>query len=182
MSIYRDDNGIKREKMSDWLSEFAEYWEKAEKRVKKADYLSEIQRALVNKGRNVEDVVSEMKERVGLNMIEDIRKESESDVDKKALYSDAPELLQKNEDLLININNKISSNPYVSFEAIQSSFNYPPELESEEVKDFIKKIIQNAREGLPKEPSTNNYNVDSVDTLDNRDVAPGQMSDGVNKI
>lgn len=161
-----------------WLKDFADYWKNAEGRIKQGDYISEIQRALNNK-KSVDDVVKDLRARVGLDSIDEIKKESETDVNKVA--SNKPEYLVKNPQIYEKLRGTIESEPFISYDALKSALGYDPELDSEEMEEYVKELLSMARAGKEKEQTVTDYHIDHVDTEDNKWINyDGQ--DLVNKI
>lgn len=171
MTIYRED------KTPDWLREFADYWKDAEGRIKEANYISEIQRAM-GKRHSVEDLVGELRQRVGLDMVEEIKKESEK-TEKKA-SAKVPKYLEENPELHEKIKSIIRSEPFISFEAIKSQLSYDGELNREDVREYVQELIDNTR---PKDEENKavDYNIDHIDTEDNKWIDMNSR-DLVNKI
>ena len=164
------------DEMSGWMREFADYWKDAEGRIKKADYVSNVQRVLNNK-RTVNDVIDDLKSRVGLDLIEDIKKESEAgDVSKTAsneeeanMKQNLPEALRENSELLERLTAYIQAHPFVSFMALSQmdQFN-DPLLDDPQVEKYIQGIIENAREGKSQREENTNFVVDHIDSADNK--------------
>jgi len=167
MTIFRDSNKERPDKMSDWMKDFANYWEKAEDRIKKADYVSNVQRALNGQG-SVEDMVSDMRNRVGLDLIDEIKKESEIDeIPKTASEQELPEALRQKNEFLEEVSNYISAHPFVSYEALDGQFDNEL-LADPEIEKYVRGIIANAREGQEQQSGKINYVVDHIDASDNK--------------
>jgi hypothetical protein len=173
--MIRGNNGV-RVGMADWLKEFAEYWKDAENRVKKADYVSEIQRVLNGK-RTVDDIVSDLRGRVGLDLVN--IKESESEEEKKTASADIPSSLQNDQNMVEFIISKIRNEPFTTFEAIKADLGYPPEFDDPEVEKFVQEVIKEERGDAEARPIS--YNIDNVDAEDNKYIDYDQR-DTVNKI
>lgn len=186
MTIYRNDNKMRKEETSNWLNEFAKYWDKAENRikdsVKRGSYMSEIQKAMDR--RSMDDVIGDLKERTGLRILEEMKKESDSEVDKKASIQDdmnIPEKLRAEPDLCENILQMIEQVPGKSYESIWHDFKFSDVLADPEVKKFLKDKIneRKAKEQNPEESVS--YNIDTVDAADNREIF-NDGKDGFNTI
>lgn len=174
MTIFRDDAKTRPDKMSGWMKEFADYWKHAEARIKGADYVSNVQRAL-NGQRSVDDVVSDLRNRVGLDLIDELKKESDSsDTSKKASMEEGqmqemPSAIKNNSELLERVTAYIDAHPFTSFEALaqMEEFN-DPMLDDPEVEEYVRGIISNAREGKEEREDRTNFVVDHIDASDNK--------------
>lgn len=185
MTIYRNDNKMRKEQTSDWLDGFAKYWKEAEGRIKRdmkrGSYMSEIQKAMDR--RSMDDVIGDLKERTGLNIIEKMKKESDNEVNKKASFQDDTTIPQKlrefpnGEEVL----NMIEQTPGKGLAAIWSDFGWNEIFSDPEVKEFLQQKIKErgGKEERPKESI--NYDVDTVDATDNREVF-NDRKDGFNTI
>lgn len=172
MVVYmnRDDNNLRKDKLSPWLSEFADYWKDAQKRIKSGDYLSQIQRAL-RKERSVDDVVSELKQRVGLDIMEKIKKESEQEVEKKANFNSGILNDLKNDPEFKDLENRILTGSPKTFEAIWFEMGCPTKFENAEVKKYFRGLVKKRFDEMRKrEDKSIGNQVESLDSSDNRAI------------
>ena len=189
MTIYRDDAKAAPNKMSSWMRDFADYWKDAEGRIKNADYLSQIQKALNKDRRSVSEAVGDLRNRVGLDAVENLKKESENEGESKNAAQEEqeevkqglPNALEEDQHLMNKVMAMIRAQPFISVEALKAEFSYADALEDEEVEKYLEDILERERSGKTKEKDQKiNYSVDHVDTSDNKFLNYDQ--DVVNKI